>query len=307
MVKDMELRHLKYFIAVAEELHFARAANRLHIDSSALSRAIKELESDLRVQLFCRDTRKTNITSAGILFLEEARRLFALLEQARARVRAVAQGTSGTLRIGYSDGLAQSLLAELIAQFRDDEPDVDLHILEMPFAEQAKSLRAGLLDIGLALTAFVGDRVSTEPLWRDPLVAVLPAKHPLTRRRSIALADMASEPLVLCHPDCGSGCHGQIDAVLRRVIRQPRVAKYAATAAAGVTLVAAGFGIAFMGAGEVAMFQRTDVAIRPVRDPHAVLTTYLMRSQAEPSGAVLRFIGRLQAVRERDQPVPGQD
>jgi len=301
----MDFRHLRYFIAVAEELHFGRAANRLHIESSPLSRAIKELEEELGVRLFDRDTRKTTITTAGVLFLDEARRVLATVEQACTRVRAVARGICGTLRIGFCDGLAQPRLAELIAQFRQDEPNIDVRIVEMPFNEQVKQLRSGLLDLGLALTEVVGEGVVAEPLWRDPVVVVLPAKHPFTRRRTVALADLAEQPLILCHPDCGSGCHGQIDNILRRVIRQPRIADYAASAAAGITLVASGYGVALMGTAEAALFQRPDITVRPLSEQRAALTTFMLRAQTEPSGAVRRFIGRLHSM--GNQSSEGQD
>lgn len=285
----MELRHLRYFIAMAEEEHFGRAANRLHVQKSPLSRAIIQLETELGVRLFDRDTRKTRITRPGVLFLEDARRVMAILDQARKRVRAAAHGASGILRIGYSDGLAQSL-SELVAQFRQDELDVVVRITEMSFAEQAKSLRAGLLDVGLAMTDYVDDEIVTEPLWHDPVVVVLPAKHDFARRKSIPLSALVTEPLILCDPDCGSGGHSQLEDLLRAAIREPNIAEYAVSAVAAMTLVASGYGVALMGAKEVAMFQRADVAIRPVADQSVVLTTFLMRSRVEPLGAVQRFI-----------------
>jgi DNA-binding transcriptional LysR family regulator len=291
----MELRHLKYFIAVAEELHFARAANRLHIETSPLSRAIKELEVELGVRLFERDTRKTRITGAGTLLLEEARHLFITLEQTRTKVRALAQGFHGTLRIGYSDGLAHLRLATSIAQFRREEPDVDVRIFEMPFIEQEKNLRAGLLDVGLTLSATTDEEIIAEPLWRDPIVVVLPVNHSLTRWRKIPLKDIARAPMVLCHPQCGSGSHAQLDNLLRAVIPKPFVAEYAVSAAAGITLVASGYGIGLMGAAEVAMFQRSDIVVRPL-SRRAHLTTYLWRTKTEPTGAARRFIEHLRGV-----------
>lgn len=302
---DMEIRHLRYFVVVAEELHFGRAANRLHMDSSPLSRAIKELEDELGVRLFERDTRRTHITGAGTYFLGETRRLFALLEQARTQVRAVAQGMCGSLRIGFSDGLAQAWLAEAISGFRSDEPGIDVRVVEMSFVDQVKNLRAGLLDVGLARANVFGDEIAAEPVWQEAVVAVLPATHSFASRRSIALPDIADQPLVLCHPECGSGCYGQIDNLLRTAIHEPRVAEFAATAATGVTLVASGYGIGFMGAGEVASLQRSDIAIRPLIGRGLTLTTYLLRSRAEPTAAVKRFIRRLHGVGEGAEAIPG--
>lgn len=291
----MELRHLRYFIAVAEELHFARAANRLHIETSPLSRAIKELESELGVRLFERDTRKTRITGAGILLLDEARHLFTALDQTRFKIRALAQGFQGTLRIGYCDGLAHLRLATSIARFRQREPGVDIRIVEMPFTEQSKNLRAGLLDIGLTLSPFADEDIIAEPLWHDPIVVILPVNHALSRRRKISLKAIVREPLILCHPQSGSGCHVQLDGLLRSVIPRPRVAEYTASTSAAITLVASGYGIGFIGATEAATLRRTDIAVRSLNAP-APLTTYLWRTKVEPTGAIRRFIEHLYAV-----------
>lgn len=114
----MELRHLRYFLAVAEELHFARAAERLHIDQSPLSRAVKELEEELGARLFVRTTRSTQLTRAGRLFLEHVPRVFASIEQARDSVRSAANGFHGQLRIALSDGITPSRLPALLERFR---------------------------------------------------------------------------------------------------------------------------------------------------------------------------------------------
>jgi DNA-binding transcriptional LysR family regulator len=291
----MDLRHLRYFIAVAEELHFGRAAGRLHIESSPLSRAIKELESELGVRLFIRDTRKTTITNAGSLFLEEARRVLATLEQGCAKVRSIAQGKSGVLRIAYSSGLAQPRLAGIITQFRLAEPAIDIQIDEKSFRDQAKSLRSGLLDIGLAMSGFADDDIVAEPLWQDPLVAILSVRHPFTMRHSIALGDLFGQALVLCHPEYGSGDHEQIDGLLRQSIPRPNVAQFGATASEVMTLVAAGYGIGLMSAAEVAMFHRMDIIVRPMKDAHAAVTTFLLRSRIEsaPAAPAARFVEQL--------------
>lgn len=296
VVVQMDLRHLRYFIAVAEELHFGRAASRLHIESSPLSRAIKELECELGVRLFIRDTRKTTITNAGALFLEEARRVLATLEQGCAKVRAIAQGKSGVLRIAYSSGLAQPRLAGILAKFRHIESAINIQIDEKPFRDQVKNLRSGLLDIGLAMSGADDEDIVAEPLWRDPLVAILSVRHPFTMRRSIALADLFGQALVLCHPEYGSGDHEQIDSLLRQSFPRPNIAQFGATASEVMTLVAAGYGIGLMSAAEVAMFQRIDIIVRPMKDAHAAVTTYLLRSRIEstPAAPTARFIEQLQ-------------
>ena len=121
----MELRHLRYFLAVAEELHFARAAERLHIEQSPLSRAIKELEEELGVVLFARTTRSTRLTRAGKLFLDHVRRVFATLEQARDSVKSAANGFHGQLRVALSDGLTSSRLPALLALSDKKSPNLN--------------------------------------------------------------------------------------------------------------------------------------------------------------------------------------
>ncbi len=146
----MELRHLRCFIAVAEELHFARAAARLHIEQSPLSRIIKELEYRLGVQLFERTTRRTRLTWAGKVLLEEARRVLAVVDQAKASVKSAAAGYRGRIRVALSDGIPQSRLAALLAQCREEEPEVEICLSEVTFSEQIRGLNDDLFDIGLA-------------------------------------------------------------------------------------------------------------------------------------------------------------
>ncbi|WP_459536852.1 LysR family transcriptional regulator [Serratia marcescens] len=124
----MELRHLRCFLAVAEELHFAKAAERLHIEQSPLSRAIKELEEDLGDQLFIRTSRSTRLTRAGKLFLEHVPRVFSALQQARDSVKSAANGFHGQLRVALSDGITPSRLPALLAICRQEEPEVDIRL-----------------------------------------------------------------------------------------------------------------------------------------------------------------------------------
>lgn len=203
----MELRHLRYFIAVAEELHFARAAARLHIEQSPLSRAIKDLEYDLGVQLFERTTRSTRLTWAGQVFLDEARRVLSTLEQAKASAKAAATGYRGTLRIALSDGIAPPRLAALLAQNREEEPEVEIPLFETTLAQQLKGLCSGLYDAGFAHAAEVGEGIIAEPVWTDPLVIAVPARHPLLAHKRIPLEELIRYPLVLCHPEACEGCH----------------------------------------------------------------------------------------------------
>jgi DNA-binding transcriptional LysR family regulator len=173
----MELRHLRCFLAVAEELHFARAAERLHIDQSPLSRTIKELEEELGAHLFVRTTRRTQLTRAGRLFLEHVPRVFTALEQARDSVKSVTNGFHGQLRIALSDGITPSRLPALLAQCREEDPEVEIRLFEVPLAQQIKGLHDDLYDAGFSMAEDAGDGIVVTLAWEDELMVAVPARH----------------------------------------------------------------------------------------------------------------------------------
>lgn len=292
----MELRHLRCFLVVAEELHFARAAERLHIEQSPLSRAIKELEEELGVQLFARTTRSTRLTRAGQSFLENVPRIFTALEQARGSVKAAAAGYHGQLRVALSDGITSSRLAALLARCRQDEPEVDIRLFEVPLAHQIKGLHDDLYDVGFAQAAEVGDGVLAEPVWSDPLVVAVPAKHPLLAHKRIPLIDVLRYPIVMCDPNVCEGYCRQIARVLRTVDMEPLVAEQVASFDLMLTLVAAGYALSLTGASHINDCRNPDVVARPLAGRSPMLTTYLLRRDAEPSETLSRFIDRVSPI-----------
>ena len=167
----MEFRHLRYFLAVAEELHFARAAERLHIEQSPLSRAIRELEEELGAQLFVRTSRSTRLTLAGKLLMENAPRVLLALDQARESVKAAANGFHGRLRVALSDGISPSRLPALLARCREEDPEIEIRLFEVPLAQQLSGLRDDLYDAGFSMADEVGDGIIIEPAWEDELIA----------------------------------------------------------------------------------------------------------------------------------------
>jgi len=290
----MELRHLRYFVALAEDLHFTRAAERLHIEQPPLSRAIKELEDDLGVVLFERNRRGTALTEAGATFLQDVRRLFAVLKQAQENVRAVAAGLSGILRIAVSDGAIDPRLSALLARCREEEPEIEIRLSEVPLAEQLRGLRSGDFSIGFAHTAEVGDGIVTEPLWHDSLVVAVPARHPLLSHKAVPLHQLASYPLVLCDPQIYEGCYRELARLLRPLEREPDVVEHVSSLDMMLTLVGAGYGVGFITATRVAASVRPDVVIRPLAMDSAIITTYLLRPTSESMPvSVERFIARL--------------
>lgn len=289
----MELRYLRCFIAVAEELHFSRAAERLHIEQSPLSRTIKKLESDLGVILLERTSRGARLTWAGQVFLEDARRILLSLDQAKANAKAAATGYRGTLRVALSDGIARVRLSALLALCREEEPEVEIRLSEMPFAQQLKGLQNDLYDIGFTFADGIDEGIITEPIWRDPLVVAVPARHPLLAHKRVPLDEVLSYPLVLCHPEVCEGCSQQLERLLRSAGAQPAVAEHVATHDLMLALVAAGYGIGFSSAAHIAACKTTDVIARPLAGHSFMLTTYLLRPDNEPSEQLSSFIRRV--------------
>ena len=214
----MELRHLRYFLAVAEELHFARAAERLHIEQSPLSRAIKELEVELGAQLFVRTSRSTRLTLAGKLLMESAPRVFLALEQARESAKAGANGFHGQLRIALSDGITPSRLPALLARCREEDPETEVRLFEVPLAQQLNGLRDDLYDAGFSMADEVGDGIIVEPAWEDELMVAVPARHPLLAYKRVPPEEVLRHPLVLGDPAICEGHARQIDRILRKAV-----------------------------------------------------------------------------------------
>jgi len=289
----MELRHLRCFLAVAEELHFARAAERLHIEQSPLSRTIKELEEELGVRLFNRTTRSTRLTRAGQLFLDHVPRVFTALDQARGSVQAAAAGFHDQLRVALSDGITPPRLTAVLAQCREEEPEVDIRLFEIPLGQQLRGLQDDLYDVGFAQSADVGDGIVAVPAWIDPLVVAVPARHPLLTYQRIPLDELLRYPLVCCDPQSCEGYCRQIDRILQTAEREPLVVDQVASHHLMMTLVAAGYALALVGLSHLAASLNEGVVARPLAGRSQVLTTWLLRRDADPSETLRRFIERV--------------
>jgi DNA-binding transcriptional LysR family regulator len=291
----MELRHLRCFIAVAEELHFARAAERLHIEQSPLSRAIKELEEDLGAKLFCRTTRRTRLTRAGKLLLEHAPRVFTALQQARDSVKAAANGFHGQLRVALSDGITPIRFSTFLALCRQQEPEIEIRLFEVPLAQQIKGLHDDLYDVGFAQAHEVGDGVIAEPVWTDALMVAMPARHPLLKYKRIPLDEVLHYPLVLGDPVACEGHARQVDRALRKAEQEPLIAERVSSIDLMMALVSAGFALGLAGASQICASREPGVVVRPLAGRTPLLTTYLLRLDGETSQPLVRFIQRVGA------------
>lgn len=200
MTSVIELRHFRYFVAVAEELNFSRAAERLHIAQPPLSQQIQSLEAELQVQLFDRTRRPLQLTSAGKAFLEEARSTLAQVEEAVRMTRRIHQGELGHLTIGFSSSIANSILPDILRSFRERYPSIKLILREENSACLIQRLRDRYTDVTFvyqypALTE--AENWGIIPLDRQPLVVVLPDTHPLVTHSQIFFSDLAEEEFVM--------------------------------------------------------------------------------------------------------------
>lgn len=294
--KGLELRHLRCFVVLAEELHFTRAAERLHIEQSPLSRTIKELEDVLGVLLFDRDRRGTRLTQAGEVFLQDVRRVFATLELARENVKAVSSGYLGILRIAVTSGCIDPRLSTFLARCREEDPAVEIRLTEASLTDQLRGLRSGSFNLGFAFTAEVGDGIIAEPIWVDSVVAVVAARHPLLVDKQIPLEDLIRYPLVVADPRLFGNCDCEVGQLLRDAAVKLDV-EYVASMDMMLTLVAAGYGVGFANAARMRVLNRPDIVMRPLAAQNVIHTTYLLRPESDPGTPAAisldRFVARL--------------
>jgi DNA-binding transcriptional LysR family regulator len=207
----VEYRHLKFFIAVAEELSFTRAAARLRVAQPHLSREIHRLEDELDVPLFARDRRRVTLTAGGSAFLEQAFRILADTAEAVHAAQRAHRGQTGRLRVGFSSSAGFGLLPDAVRRFRQQRPEVELVLTEFNSDEQPDLLRRSVLDAGLLYPPRrPEDSLATETLVIDPLVAALPEGHPLANQPEIALEALANQPWIFFPRAVESRLHHEI-------------------------------------------------------------------------------------------------
>lgn len=240
----MELRHLVYFIAVAEELHFGRAAKRLNISQPPLSQQIKQLEEELSLHLLDRSRRRVTLTPAGEAFLEEARRIIAMTEEAIRRTVRAERGETGYLSVGFIGSANYSVLPQVIRAFRRRYPEVQLFLTEMNTAQQLEALQEGRIHVGfLRPPRGVAGGIEVEPIFREPLVAVVPTYHRLQNRFPLTLHDLAGEPFIMVPRRQGPGYFDYIISLCRLEGFSPFIVLEASQFHTIIGLVAAGLGV----------------------------------------------------------------
>jgi DNA-binding transcriptional LysR family regulator len=262
------------------------------------------LEEDLGAQLFVRTTRNTRLTRAGGLLLEHVPRIFTALQQARDSVKAAANGFHHQLRIALSDGITPSRLPALLALCRQEEPEVEIRLFEVPLSQQIKGLQDDLYDVGFAQSNEVGDNIVAEHAWSDQLMVAVPARHPLLTYKRIPLEEVLRYPLALCDPQACEGHARQVDRVLRRVDIEPLLAERVVSFDLMMTLVSAGFALGLAGASTITASRERGVVGRPLAGRSPLLTTYLLRREGEPTEILARFVERVQTIESLEESSP---
>lgn len=264
----MELRHLRYFVAVADARHFTRAAHALGIGQPPLSQQVQALERELGTPLFTRLPRGVALTDAGTAFLEDARRILREADQAVERARRVARGELGRVRMGMINSAPfHPLIPRLIREFRRQHPQVALSLEERTTPGLAAAVRNDLVDVAFVRPLLGNEQdLCVEPLLDEDLVLALPSGHPLTRRARVPLLALSIEPFVLFPRAVGAGLHDEIISACRAAGFSPRVVQETSQVTSIVNLVAAGLGVSIVPAS-MQQVHSDGVSYRPIQKP----------------------------------------
>jgi DNA-binding transcriptional LysR family regulator len=294
-----ELRVLRYFVAVAEELHFGRAAERVLVTQPALSRQIAELEEQLGVSLFTRTSRSVRLTDAGAALLVEARRTLAQAERAVEAARRAGRGEVGRVRVGFLVSACNSVLPPVVAQFQARYPAVTLDLEALLDGEQLRRLAEGEIDVGFVRTPPADPALPSEVVLREPLAVALPTGHRLANARQLELRVLADEPFILWPRAEATENYDGLLAACRAAGFSPRIALHLADGPAILGMVAAGLGVTIL-AHSYRVLGRQGVTFVPLPALTSTLRVVWALDQFTPP--VARFLDVVREVAERTTP-----
>jgi DNA-binding transcriptional LysR family regulator len=283
-----DLRHLRAFCTLAEELHFNRAAERLHLTQPALSRRIQALEEVVGTPLLKRTTRSVELTEAGRAFLVQCRLGLGHLEHAVTVARRTAEGETGELRIAYMDFAINGRVPELLRAFREAHPGIRLDLRFLATSHQRVALMEHKIDLGFLIGALDNPRICNFPFDQEAYVALLPATHRLANVKELRLADLANEPFVLGNGENWSAYRDRFFVLCHQAGFFPEIVEEASSSEGIFGLVAAGAGVTVY-AGCARNIQRRGLVIRPLEDVRETIPVFAAWNTAEPSPGLVRF------------------
>lgn len=291
----MEFRQLKYFVAVAEELHFGRASETLHLSQPALSKQIQALENSLEIQLLERTKHWVKLTPAGQKFLETARRVLREVEEGIQVTRQVADGQSGRVRIGLTEATLFSLAPKIFSTYRERYPQVDLILSSGGTEAHVEQLRTHQIDVGFVYLPIREPTLAIYPLYEETYIAALSASHPLARQKQLSIASLADQPLVGYPRSLAPVLYADFIKCCERAGFVPNIVQEAALAQTRLGLAAAGVGIAFVLA-DLQNLSAKGVVYRPLSDDFPKLKLAVAWRQNESSPVVQEFIKVIRAI-----------
>ncbi len=295
MNRVMDFRHFRYFLVTAEELHVARAAERLGIAQPALSQVIRAIEERVGARLFLRAHRRIELTAAGRAFLVEARAALAHADMASTAAKRAARGETGIVRIGYvSSALAEEAFLAALASFRQSHPDVDVDLVLRKTSDHIEAMRNRDQDVAVARGPAPGvpDDCEVRLFSRWPLLVAVPAHHPLASRRHVGLNDLRDETLFLPDDPPGSGLAHTIAQIFAKKGFLPRRSISASEMTSWLGLVGSGLGVAIIPSSGRSLQIRA-VTYRPLRDVNEVSDLLVISRRGEQAPAVRAFLERL--------------
>lgn len=285
----MELRHLRYFVAVAEELHFGRAAEKLHIAQPPLSQQIRKLEEELGIQLFLRTKRRVELTDAGRMFLEEARLTIAQAEQTVRVAGRVSRGLIGRLNVGFASVTLYGVLPKIVRTFRSQSPQVELIFQELYSPNQLQALLRREIHVGLLQPPVDDERLAFKVVAREPLVVVLPEDHHLSHLLEIPLRALTTEPFLLFPRNVRPQIYDQIINLCHDAEFSPNIVHETSPQQTIIGLVAAGIGVSLVPTS-LENIRMPGVVYRPMSDSQLLFETVVAWRRDDPSPVLQRFL-----------------
>ncbi len=285
-----DIRQLQRFVAVASERNFRRAAARLHISQPPLSDSIRQLEEEIGSPLLLRNRRQVELTRAGEVFLERAQLILSQLDESVRLTRAVADGLSGQLTVGFFPTATYDILPRILRAYRAAYPDIGLRFAELTTSEQPAALEQKRIDVALFLAPTVDRKgLVQEVVLKEPLFVALPEDHPLAKRKRLGLRDLINEPFVFIPPRWGTGFHARVSHACQEAGFTPNVIEEVEQLHTMVSLVGAGLGISII-AASVSRFRPPNVVFRPLKDPSLYIEFGLAWRESDASPAVGAFL-----------------
>lgn len=285
----MELRHLRYFVTLAEELHFGRAAERLHIAQPPLSQQIRQLEKELDFELFHRTKRNVQLTAAGQVFLGEVQQIFRQLQQAIEVGQQTSRGEVGKLIIGFVSSAGYNILPIILRNFHSCVPGVSLELHELTTDLQLEWLRQGRMDVGFLRPPVEDNIFSWEIIFQESLILALPETHSLTNQSHICLRSLANEPFILFPRILAPGLYDLIISLCQQAGFSPTVTQEAIQMQTIVSLVAAEMGVAIVPAS-LQNLQRTGVVYKTVQESTPKVSIAMIWRRNETSPTVQKLV-----------------